>query len=59
MTKKLLKAEDLAERYGFTTQSIYNLVCARKIPFVKIGRSLRFDEEEIAKWERHVDPISL
>lgn len=54
---QLVKAQDVAERYGLQRQTIYNLVCSRRIPFVKVGRALRFDEAELAKWEEHVLPI--
>ena len=60
MTKhELMTARDLAERYGFHPQTIYNLVNQRRIPFVKIGAALRFDPDEIEAWERHTEPIRV
>lgn len=59
MDKKFLNIDDVAERYGYKRGSIYNLVNKRKIPFVKIGDALRFDEKELEKWEKHIQPISV
>ena len=49
MEKKLLTTNELAELMKVTTQSIYNW---RKqgMPFYKIGKSVRFDLEEIREW---------
>ena len=43
MNKRLLNVEEAAEYIGSTPGSIYQKVHNGKIPFVKIGRSVRFD----------------
>jgi excisionase family DNA binding protein len=57
--KKLLTIDDVADRYNFKKGSIYNMVNLRRIPFVKIGDALRFDEDELGKWEKHIEPLNL
>ena len=40
----------LAKELGLSESGIYQWVNQKRIPFVKMGRSLRFDSEEIKKW---------
>lgn len=47
---RLLSVSDVAELLGVTRQTIYQLRAAHKIPFVKIGSSVRFEEEQIKAW---------
>ena len=46
----LLKVKDVAEILNMAEISIYNMVYRREIPFVKIGRNLRFDRSKISAW---------
>ena len=41
--KRLLKAPELAEYIGTTLLNVYQMVSKKQIPYVKIGRSVRFD----------------
>jgi excisionase family DNA binding protein len=45
--KIFLKPEDLAEYLNISIPTIYRLVNSRKIPFHKVGGSLRFKLAEI------------
>ena len=47
---RLLKVDDVAEILGMHPQTVYRMARQGKIPSVKIGRSLRFDSEEIEEW---------
>ncbi len=47
MQKRLFNVEEAAEYIGSTPGSIYQKVHTGKIPFVKIGKSLRFDILEL------------
>ena len=47
MNKRLLNVEEAAEYIGSTPGSIYQKVHSGVIPFVKIGRSVRFDIVEL------------
>ncbi len=40
----------LMERIGTTERHVRSLVFARLIPYVKIGKLLRFDPERIDEW---------
>ena len=60
-TKNLMTPKKLAEFLGISKSSVYLLVETRKLPFYKVGGSLRFkiaDIEEYLKTVR-VEPIVL
>ncbi len=46
----LIDIEELSRRLSIPKGSLYNLVSQRRIPFVKIGRRLRFDVTKISEW---------
>lgn len=53
----LLDIAGVAERLGVTVRHVRRLVAERRIPFLKWGRRLRFDPEEIDVWlDRHRFP---
>jgi excisionase family DNA binding protein len=45
----LLTARELAALLHIDEHHIYNLVYQRRIPFIKIGRALRFDYEQVMR----------
>ena len=47
---KLLSMDELAERLGVTHRRVRRLVAERKLPFLKVGRFIRFDPAAIAAW---------
>lgn len=47
---KLLTIEELADFLQIKKSFIRSLVFQRKIPFIKIGRLIRFDMNEIIQW---------
>jgi len=46
----MLNVHELSKDLNLSESGIYQMVSQRKIPFVKIGRSVRFDSEDIQKW---------
>lgn len=50
MNSRLLKAVEVAHYIGTSVGQIYQMVSRRQIPFVKIGRSTRFDRVAIDEW---------
>ena len=44
---RLIDINELSLRLNIAKGTLYNWVYLRRIPFVKLGRSLRFDTEEI------------
>ncbi len=48
--EKLLKIKDVAEILGMRPNSIYRLIYQKKIPFVRLGRAVRFKESQLAAW---------
>lgn len=46
----LVDVETLARGLGVGTRHVRRLVAERRIPFVKVGKLVRFDLVEIATW---------
>jgi excisionase family DNA binding protein len=42
--------DELAERLGVTPRHIRRLVAERRVPFLRVGRFIRFDPAKIATW---------
>jgi excisionase family DNA binding protein len=42
----------VAERLGVTQRHVRRLVAERRIPYVKVGRFVRFDPADITDWIR-------
>lgn len=49
---RLLKIEEVAKLLGVAVPTLYGWVGAKRIPYRKIGRLLRFDREDIENWTR-------
>lgn len=48
--QRLTDVAGIAEYLGTTERHVRELVYRRAIPFVKVGRSLRFDLRHIDRW---------
>lgn len=46
----LIGIEELAHLLQVSKGTLYNWIYRRKIPFIKVGRLVRFDRAEIAKY---------
>jgi len=57
--RRLLSIDETSEYLGLAPTTLYKMVHERQIPFVKIGRCLRFDSRLIDDWlEAHtVKPL--
>jgi excisionase family DNA binding protein len=55
----LLDTEAVAEVLGVTPRHIRRLVTERRIPFLKVGRFIRFDAAALNVWldEQRVEPV--
>jgi excisionase family DNA binding protein len=56
---KLLTMDELAERLAVTQRHVRRLVAEKRVPYLKVGRLIRFDPAQIAAWlERsRVNPL--
>ena len=56
---QLLDIDAVALALGVTRRHVQRLVAERRIPFLKIGRFVRFDPSELNVWleERRVDVV--
>ena len=47
---QLLTIEQLAELLGTSVRHVRRLVAEKRVPYLKVGKFIRFDPEEIAAW---------
>ena len=59
--KRFLRIEELSEYMGTPVATLYTWTHQKKIPHLKMGRSVRFDLREIETWlnERRVEISSF
>ncbi|OGF33655.1 hypothetical protein A2223_00060 [Candidatus Falkowbacteria bacterium RIFOXYA2_FULL_35_8] len=50
MEKKYYGVSDTAEYLSLSKPTLYRLVESRKIPFIKLGKLVRFDIKEVEQW---------
>jgi excisionase family DNA binding protein len=58
LTSPLIDIHGVAEVLGVTPRHIQRLVAERRIPYLKVGRFVRFDRAELSVWldEQRVEP---
>jgi excisionase family DNA binding protein len=47
---QLLTIDQLAEQLGITTRHVRRLIAERRVPYLKVGKLIRFDPADIAAW---------
>ncbi len=47
---QLIRNKELERETGLKQAQIYQLVKEKRIPFVRIGRAIFFDRDEIEEW---------
>lgn len=50
MERKYLSPKELSEFTGISIHTIYSWVSQKKIPFIKVGRLVKFEIDEIREW---------
>jgi excisionase family DNA binding protein len=50
MEKELLTAKETAEFLGLAEITIYKMTYRKQIPYVKLGRTKRFEKSKILEW---------
>ncbi len=48
--RRYLGIKDCAQYIGVTRGTLYAWVCYRKIPYLKVGRLVKFDIKAIEEW---------
>jgi len=48
--RKLIQIQQAAQYTGLSPHTLYTMVSQRRIPYVKVGRLVKFDEELLDKW---------
>ena len=66
MNRRLLNVKEVSELTGLSTNTVYAWVSQDRIPYVKLGRLVKFDSEELDRWigskavkESHFDDLSF
>ena len=49
-SRRLLSIGQLSQQLGVSVKTLYGWVCLRQIPYVKMGRLVKFDPRDIARW---------
>jgi excisionase family DNA binding protein len=47
---QLLTIDQLAEGLGITVRHVRRLVAEKRVPYLKVGKLVRFDPDEIKQW---------
>ena len=47
---RLLSIAQVSQQLGVSVKTLYGWVCLRQIPYVKMGRLVKFDSSDIEKW---------
>jgi excisionase family DNA binding protein len=47
---QLLTIDQLAEQLNVSVRHVRRLVAERRVPYLKVGRLIRFDPSEVAEW---------
>lgn len=47
---QLVTIDQLAERLGTSVRHVRRLVAERRVPYVKVGRLVRFDPDAVNSW---------
>ncbi len=50
MNKILIDVKQLSESTGLSVFTLYSWINQKRIPYVKVGRLVRFDPKKIEKW---------
>ena len=50
MERRYLGIKELSQYLGITEGTLYSWVCYKKIPYVKMGRLVKFDLRKIDSW---------
>lgn len=60
MERRYIGINDLAQYLDLPKGTLYVWVCRRRIPYLKVGRLLRFDLREIDNWmkDKKIDELS-
>jgi excisionase family DNA binding protein len=48
--RKLMGVGDTAQYVGLSVHTVYTMVSQRRIPYVKVGRLVKFDQVQLDAW---------
>ena len=47
---RLVSVEEISALLGIPSENIYRMIKVGELPYLRIGKRIRFDESEILKW---------
>jgi len=59
MPQNLIGIETVSKQLGISVNTVYAWICQKRIPYVKIGRLVKFDQRDIDAWveSRKIKPF--
>ena len=48
--QRYLSPQELSHYLGIAIQTVYEWTSQKKIPYIKLGRLVKFDQQEIDEW---------
>jgi excisionase family DNA binding protein len=51
--RRLLSIDETSEYLGLAQTTLYKMVSQRRLPFVKVGRLVKFDKGLLDEWIKH------
>ena len=51
--RRLLTIQEASQYTGLSVHTLYTMVSQRRIPYVKIGRLVKFEKEQLDKWIKY------
>jgi excisionase family DNA binding protein len=58
MKMRLLTIKEVSETLSVKEKTVYSWVELRRIPFVKLNGSIRFDQDDISEWIKNCKSVS-
>ena len=50
MDKRFIGIQELADLLGISKNTVYSWTCQKRIPYLKVGRLVKFDRGDIEGW---------
>jgi excisionase family DNA binding protein len=59
MERRLLDIKEASAYIGLSVHTLYTMVSQRRIPFVRVGRLVKFDVDLLEKWIKQNTVMSM
>lgn len=58
--QRYLSPQELSQYLGIAIQTVYEWTSQRRVPYIKLGRLVKFDQREIDEWmkRQRIEPYN-